>query len=86
MDTITVQAKIGGVWQRVPLDHYGPDVPSVLGAMNGDDVVVRWEQQGEETWYYCGTEALAKAQRVKTKYVSTIAELIEIYYRKRRSQ
>lgn len=86
MDTITIQAKIDGVWQQVNPLRYGPDVPSILGAMNGEDVMVKWAEHGEEIWYYTGTDALAKSQRVKTKYVKTITELIGLYYRKGRKE
>jgi len=84
MDAITIQAKVNGTWQPVDFGRYGNDIPGTLGQMNGAEVIIKWEQAGEDCRYYCGTLPLAKAMRLKTKHVLTITELLEIYHRRKR--
>lgn len=84
MDRVTIQAKVNGAWQEAPFSWYGDTVIEMLGAMAGQEVIVKWEPEGEEIWYYCGTNQLANSMKVKTKFVLTINQLIDIYHKRRR--
>jgi len=84
MDKIAIQAKVNGAWQPADFRSYGDDIPSALGQMDGAEVIIKWEQAGEDPRYYVGTAPLAKSYRVKTKHVLTITQLLKIYHRRKR--